>query len=163
VTEINKTVERMGRSPYMNDGTIDELLSIRYGGRESFLTLSLLYDDNSWGTMTFHQDHIFPRSLFSDKDLDKLGLDGERKARYKNLCDRIGNLQLLLSEENLGKQDKDFGPWIDTRDAGFKKRHLIPEDENLLNFDSFEQFVEARENLIRERLKNILLSPSTNT
>ncbi len=54
MTEINKTVERMGRSPYMNDGTIDELLSIRYGGRESFLTLSLLYDDNSWGTMTFH-------------------------------------------------------------------------------------------------------------
>ena len=154
--EINKVVERRGRTAYVNDGTVDELLSITYGSRNAFLALSLLYESNSWGTMTFHQDHIFPRAHFSERNLDALGFSEERKERYRKLRDRFGNLQLLLSNENLEKQDKDFRQWIGTRDAGFKQRHLIPEDVGLLDFNRFEEFMAAREGLIREHLKNLL-------
>lgn len=154
--EISKVIERRGRAAYMNDGTVDELLSITYGGRNAFLALSLLYEGNNWGTMTFHQDHIFPRALFSERNLNALGFSEERKARYRRLRDRFGNLQLLLSDENLEKQDKDFGDWIRTRDEGFKQRHLIPEGDGLLDFGRFEDFMTARENLIRNRLKNLL-------
>jgi hypothetical protein len=154
--EISKVIERRGRAAYVNDGTVDELLSITYGGRNAFLALSLLYEGNNWGTMTFHQDHIFPRALFSERNLNALGFDEVRKDRYRGLRDRFGNLQLLLSDENLEKQDKNFGDWIRTRDKGFKQRHLIPEDDGLLDFGRFEQFMSAREDLIRKHLKNLL-------
>lgn len=155
VAEIDKMIERRGRTAHLNDGTVDELLSIRYGNRTAFLALSLLYESNSWGTMSFHQDHILPRALFSERRLNERGYDEQRKARYRELRDRFGNLQLLLSEENLEKQDQDFAQWIRTRDEGFKQRHLIPDDDGLLDFDRFEEFIKAREKLIRERFKSL--------
>ncbi len=70
--------------------------------------------------------------------------------------DRVGNLQLLLGQENQEKSDQDFQTWLTTRGAGFCRRHLIPEDAELLRFDKFEEFVLAREGLIRDRLKRLL-------
>ena len=120
------------------------------------MALSLLYDDNSWGTLNFHQDHIFPQSLFTPERLTETGLSLEEQGRYKTLMNRIGNLELLLDAENLEKSNKDFGQWITTRDASFRKRHLIPEDDNLLHLEYFEEFITAREALITARLQRSL-------
>jgi hypothetical protein len=69
----------------------------------------------------------------------------------------IGNLQLLLPIEHKDKLAKDFDEWIVTRDESFKVRHLIPLDESLYRFDRFDKFIEAREALIRERLKSLFI------
>jgi hypothetical protein len=74
--------------------------------------------------------------------------------------DRVGNLQLLLAQENLEKSNQDFQSWLKTRDASFRRRHLIPEDDGLLQFEEFEEFVLAREKLIRERLIRLLSASS---
>jgi hypothetical protein len=71
------------------------------------------------------------------------------------LRDRLGNLELLLAHENEEKSNKDFGEWIHTRDQAFKRTHLIPENNDFLVLERFEDFINAREALIRDRLKSI--------
>ena len=67
--------------------------------------------------------------------------------------DRLGNLCLLLAAENMGKQDMPVDEWFRSRDPDFLKRHLIPVDQSLWTFDRFPDFLEAREELVRRRLK----------
>ena len=42
-------------------------------------------------------------------------------------------------------------------EPGFLKRHLIPEDKALWEFERFPDFLQAREDLIRRRLKALFL------
>ena len=55
--------------------------------------------------------------------------------------DRLGKLELLLPHENEEKSAKDFSEWVKTRDAGFRREHLIPENNGLLTLQRFEDFV----------------------
>jgi uncharacterized protein with ParB-like and HNH nuclease domain len=155
IAQVNTVIKKAGRRASFDEYSIADVLSLTYGHKLTFLALSLLYDEAGWGTMTFHQDHIFPRSLFTWKDL----ADSHRMHWYE-LKDRLGNLTLLWSRENQEKSDQPFDQWLTTRDASFKERHLIPEDPSLWKFDKFEAFVAAREQLIKKRLGALLASPS---
>ncbi len=157
---INTALGEGGKSSEFDRYAMEKFLEITYQSRSSFLALSLLYDDNSWGTLRFHQDHIFPKSLFTTERLTEAGLSVEEQAHYKTLMNRVGNLELLLDTENLEKSNKDFGQWITTRDAGFRKRHLIPEDDNLFHLEYFVEFVTAREELIKKRIQSLLSLPA---
>ena len=64
----------------------------------------------------------------------------------------LSNLQLLTDSENLSKNATPFDEWIQTRDAAFRKRHLIP-DLPTYGFDSFEKFSKARTALIVAAIK----------
>jgi uncharacterized protein with ParB-like and HNH nuclease domain len=148
INAINTAIRKAGRSAEFDDFAVDEILALAYGQQQTFLALSLLYDDAGWGTMQFQQDHIFARSLFKPKELSTSGrLDWVRKK------DRLGNLCLLLAHENIGKQDMPADEWLKSREPGFLKRHLIPGDQALWRFDRFPDFLEAREELVRQRLK----------
>ena len=70
---INTTIRKSGRSADFDDFALDETLARMYGQQQTFLALSLLYDDASWGTMQFHQDHVFASALFKPKDLSTKG------------------------------------------------------------------------------------------
>lgn len=148
------TIGRMGSLAAFDDNTIDDVLNLTYGGQQTFLALSLLYDDATWGTMQFHQDHLFARSLFKPKELSSLN-----RPEWNSLKDRLGNLCLLLATENIGKQDMPLDEWLASRESGFLKRHLIPSDKDLWQFDRFPEFLNAREELIRQRLKTLFASP----
>jgi hypothetical protein len=148
IDAINKTIRKAGRSADFDDFALDEMLARTYGQQQTFLALSLLYDDAGWGTMQFHQDHIFARSLFKPKELSSLG-----RLEWINKRDRLGNLCLLLAPENMGKQDMPVDEWLRSREPGFLKRHLIPDDQALWKFERFPDFLEAREDLVRRRLK----------
>ena len=69
--------------------------------------------------------------------------------------ERLANLCLLLAHENMGKQDMQVDEWLASRESGFLKRHLIPTDTSLWKFERFPDFLRAREDLIRERLKTL--------
>jgi hypothetical protein len=153
---LNEEIRRSGRKAYFDDTAMEDFLDVKYSQRETFLALSLLYDDNSWGVTAYHQDHIFPRSLFTPKKLENSGLPTEKQAVYAELVDGIGNLQLLTALENQQKSDQEFRDWIKSRDQSYRKRHLIPDDPALYDFVKFEEFVKAREELIRQRLKELL-------
>ena len=147
---INTTIAKTGISAVSEDFTLYEVLNLTYGGQQTFLTLSLLYNDASWGTMPFHQDHIFASSMFKKKDLSPL-----ERLDWIGMKDRIGNLCLLLAQENLGKQDMPIDKWLASREPSFLKRHLIPEDKSLWKFERFPDFLIAREELIKVRLKSL--------
>lgn len=150
VDSINTTIAKTGISALFDDYAIDDVLDMAYGGQQTFLALSLFYDDAAWGTMPFHQDHIFARSMFKKKEMASLG-----RLDWMDKRDCIGNLCLLLAQENIGKQDMPVDEWLASRDPCFLKRHLIPEDKLLWKFERFPDFLIAREELIKSRLKSL--------
>ena len=159
--QLNATLLRAGRSATFDEVTVTNFLDITYNARESFLALSLLYDDHNWGSTQFHQDHIFPQSMFTPAKLEQSGLTSEKQMAYRTLFNRIGNLQLLRGDENMEKLNKPFDEWLQTRHESAKEKHLIPDDPDLYRFENFEEFVSAREELIRERLRTLFATPQT--
>jgi len=151
IEAINAAIGKTGLSLGFDDYISEEILSFTYAKQQTFLALSLLYDDAAWGTMQFHQDHLFARSNFRAKELVSQG-----RADWIQMKDRMGNLCLLLAQENIGKQDRSLSDWLQTRDDEFLKRHLIPETPELWEFGMFPEFIDAREKLIIERLKSII-------
>jgi hypothetical protein len=116
--------------------------------------LSLLYPDRDWKDAVFHEDHIFPQSEFQVRVLKKRGYDEAKVESYIARYNVLPNLQLLTESENLSKNATPFERWIQTRDAAFQKRHLIP---NLptYSFDSFEEFSKQRTALIVAALQSL--------
>lgn len=153
---IADSIRRSNRNASFDDYAIDTVLDLAYGQRLTFMALSLLYEDAGWGTMPYHEDHIFARSLFKAKELTAGGQSDWLVQR-----DRLANLCLLLGHENQGKQDMALDKWLASRDPGFIKRHLIPSDPSLWQLDRFDDFLAAREMLIRDRLKQLLIGQQT--
>jgi len=106
VDKINETISKSGRTAYYDDYAIDNFLELTYHKRVTFLALSLLYEENAWGTMQFHKDHIFPQDTFKWKNLKDKGFTDDVCAEFINLKDNIGNLTLLLGHENIEKRNK---------------------------------------------------------
>lgn len=150
VDQITQVFAKTGLSTTLDDFALDEILARSYGQQQTFLALSLLYDEAAWGTMPFHQDHIFAQSLFKPRELLREG-----HSDWHSKKDRLGNLCLLLARENIGKQDMSPEEWLATREPDFLKLHLIPEDKALWKFEKFPEFLEQRENLIRQRIKSV--------
>jgi hypothetical protein len=138
--------------PRLDDAQIDRILEYGYQGRYTTLVLSLLYPDRDWKDAVFHEDHIFPKSEFQLRALKNRGYDDAKIQAYMSNCNILPNLQLLTEAENLSKNATPFDRWIQTRDASFRKRHLIPDLRNL-DFDSFDEFSKARRHLIVASLK----------
>ncbi|GJD81762.1 GmrSD restriction endonuclease domain-containing protein [Methylobacterium gregans] len=142
-----------GRATSFDDGNIEGVLGSSYGKRTCFLALSLLYDAHAWGVTPHHIDHIIPRSLADRKALAAQNLSEPLIERIQGSVNRLGNLQLLLARENLEKSNMPFSQWLQTRDAAFRERHLIPNDPALWQVAALPEFVTAREELIRKRLR----------
>ena len=86
--------------------------------------------------------------------LKKRGYDEAMVQTYMSKYNTLANLQLLTDSENLLKNATPFEQWVQTRDAAFHKRHLIPDLENY-GMDSFDKFLKARIVLIKETLKRL--------
>ncbi len=151
VDQLNDALEIESR---LSDNEIENHLKRQYRGKYTYLILSLLYPDRDWKDTAFHQDHIFPESEFSVRGLRKRSYDDEKIQRYQSLFNTIPNLELLTDTENLSKNSTPFKDWITSRDEGFKARHLIPELKSY-DLDAFEEFIEARGQLLVKRLKAI--------
>ena len=148
-----------GRVTSFDDNNIDGILDTSYGKRTCFLALSLLYDAHNWGSTQYHIDHIIPRSLADRKSLMAKNLPETQIQRILDNVNRVGNLQILLGRENLEKNAAPFIQWIQTRDNEFLNLHLVPNEPDLWDPESLPQFVEAREQLIRQRLRRLNFRP----
>jgi uncharacterized protein with ParB-like and HNH nuclease domain len=133
----------LGIEPRLNEAEIDRILEYGYQGRYTNLVLSLLYPDRDWKDAVFHEDHIFPQSEFKARLLRKRKFDEAQVQSYIAKYNLLPNLQLLTDSENLSKNATPFDDWIKTRDAPFRKRHLIP-DMTTYGFNTFEEFYEKR-------------------
>ena len=139
----------------VSEDELDGYLKNAYQGKYTFLILSLLYPDRDWKSAIFHEDHIFPKTEFEVRKLRKRGYGDDRIQRYVSLVNLIPNLELLTDSENLEKNAKPFDAWIETRDADFRGRHIIPQ-LTTLGFDEFDAFCEARRALLKAKLAVVM-------
>jgi len=130
-----------------SEDEIENLLATNYSTRNSFLILSLLYPNRDWKDNVYHEDHIYPKSLFTKSKLKKRGYNEDKVNAYMLRFNTIANLQLLTDTENLEKSSTDFSKWLAEKDSNFKFRHSIPTNVSY-DFDNFEQFFKERKRLI---------------
>ncbi len=152
-SEINQKLNVI--SSFSKD-EIDNILRYSYGTKYSYLILSLFYPNRDWKDCRFSEDHIFPKSEFTEAKLRKRGYNSDKIKLYQTYYNTILNLQLLDETENKEKSAKPFNEWIKTRDDNFKKRHSIPIIASY-DFDSFIEFINARKKLLSNFLENLTI------
>lgn len=148
------------RDIIFTDDIIDNLLQTKYGTGDVLVVLSVLYP---WADLknNFHIDHIYPKSKFTPKKLEKKGIPSDKVEFYIDNVNFIGNLQLLEATPNEEKNNKDFDEWLKEtfispdQLKAYKEKHYIPDVD--LSFGNFEEFLMEREKLIVAALKKELM------
>ena len=151
--EINQKLNI--NSPFSKE-EIDNILKYSYGTKYSYLVLSLFYPNRDWKDCRFSEDHIFPKSEFTEAKLRKRGYSSDKIKLYQTYYNTILNLQLLDETENKEKSAKPFNEWIETRDENFKIRHSIPVIASY-DFDSFIEFIDGRRALLSKFLESLTI------
>ena len=158
--EILNKLKGSPKSMIFNEDEIENILYYQYGQSYTYSALALIYPAFDFKNK-FHQDHIFPKKLFTRKRLEKMKLSEESIEFYLDSYNYLGNLQLLSGIPNQEKSGKDFKKWIletypkkEDR-AAYMKTHYIPDVD--LSFENFEEFIEEREKLIIDAFKKILV------
>ncbi len=158
---VKTSLKITNKSLRMDEDDINDLLYTKYGSNYAFSLLSLLYPTLDYRNV-FHQDHIIPRSILkSQAKLRKQGLTDDQITYCTENVDFIGNLQLLEGIPNIEKSDMPTQKWLDQtfptaqEQADYKHKHYIPQID--LTADKFQQFMEQRETLIIQKLKQILM------
>jgi len=157
--EINDAVEGLNKVVGFNEEIAENVLENEKGSKRTFLALTLLYPENDWGSVQYHQDHIFPASKLDEECLRDQGFPENKISEFTEEQDKLANLQLLTENENETKQDKSFEEWVTNQNEGFYQRHFIPEDSEYHKLENFDQFIAER----RRRIKQHLLSMLTGT
>ena len=143
-----------------NDDDIEALLDLQYGKADTITALMLLYPALDFNNK-FHVDHIYPKSKFTKKTLERKGVDSVAIPEYMRQVNNIANLQLLPAIPNIEKQDKDFDLWfneINTTEKEkiqYREMHYLPEIE--YSYANFIKFTEERRELIKKQLETMLL------
>lgn len=111
IEHVDAAMARLGKATRFEAAEIEELLSLRYGDRQTFVLLSLLYPGMDFRN-TFHIDHIFPRDLFRKSALKKAGFPDDLLDSLIADCNMIPNLQLLEGPLNNEKRAKPPHTWM---------------------------------------------------
>lgn len=147
---------RRGHHLAFDEEGTQKLLDMAYGQKHTAIALGMLYDSRRSPSSRYHVDHIFPLAAFSETALRERGVSGPMIERMRRSINSLANLQLLIERENLGKSDGELAAWLRTRDVTYFEQHLIPNDPELWEVDRFVDFIDAREDLIRNALKRFL-------
>ncbi len=153
----------LGKSLAFTDEEIEDLADRRYGSRDLFGLLTLLFPFVDTRNQ-FHIDHVFPRAVFHANRLKALGLSVEECERLQDLKERLPNLQLLEGPDNQSKSDQMPAQWMaetykkedDRKD--YISRHMLDGIGNDLK--GFEAFYGARRKRLVERILTVLNGPA---
>ena len=141
-----------------DDDFIDRLLKTQKDDSSCFSILALLFPDIDF-TQSLDIDHLHPASAFRKKELDAVSLFTNPGGRtfYENPenWNGIANLHLLNSSKNKSKRHMPLIQWV-AKQKGIKVEDLlIPVGPNL-TFESFEVFVDARANHLKQKLSSLV-------
>jgi hypothetical protein len=138
---------------------LDGLMAYHYDQPYTFSVLTFLYPWLKYDQQ-FHVDHIFPRSMFTIKELKKRNIPQEEWPLWLEHYNDLANLQLLQGPVNISKSDEAFETWIGKecptpgKMATYKELHYIPNVS--LKFEDFPAFLEEREKVLRTKLADVL-------
>lgn len=152
---IELAMGQVGKSLSFDNAELEEVLASRYGTARAFAVLSLLYPGLDLSA-EFHQDHIFPKSRFTDKALAKAGVPAADVPEYQDRFDTLGNLQLLKGQINIEKQAELPELWLQHALPTTEEREVYMRDNDLdglpLAFENFIDFFDARKARMHKRL-----------
>ncbi|ORC38341.1 hypothetical protein B4O97_00870 [Marispirochaeta aestuarii] len=128
-------------------------------GPAAFAVLQLLYPQLRYGENSFHQDHIHPASKFCREEFEAMGINSEQYAQWWEWRDQVPNLQLMEGSQNQSKNATPLKDWLQ-RMSNREREHFITSnyfpEELKLAFDDFPEFFNARREILREELGNLL-------
>jgi uncharacterized protein with ParB-like and HNH nuclease domain len=166
VDDAFEIVRSQGRSLELTE---DRFWQMGYGSKTIHLLFNLWYRNfnhtPAYDGNLPQVDHIFTQSALRKikSENPKTGRKDLLKYRSGDR-DQLANCMLLSREENGagGKGDTLPEEWFADKDAAYLERHLIPNDPALWKIDRFEDFIEARKQMIAAKF-DWLLAPSSNS
>lgn len=160
--EVFGVLRTQGRSLELTE---DRLWTMGYGSDNIHLLFNLWYRDFNHTPAyenNFPQiDHIFPQSALRKIKIQNPNTGRHDLLKYRDAeRNQLANCMLLSREENGagGKADTLPEVWFAGKPIEYLEKHLIPTDPDLWKLDRFEDFIDARKALIREKFKAILVS-----
>ncbi|MBB2890649.1 GmrSD restriction endonuclease domain-containing protein [Flexivirga oryzae] len=165
LAEIISSSRGTARDLTFDDELIERMLHTQTDNAECFSILALLQPDVDI-TQILHIDHLHPAAAFSSSRLEAspfVNQSPEIRAFYEapENWNAIVNLHLLTEAENTSKQDKPLGEWLDPLNGRTTLDPMIPAGTDL-SFEAFPAFVEARGEVIKERLRSLISHSATN-
>jgi Protein of unknown function DUF262/Protein of unknown function (DUF1524) len=167
VAEVFGVIRSKNRSLELTE---DRLWDMGYGSEYVHLLFNLWYRDFNY-TPAFQSnmpqvDHIFPQSLLKKIKIENSNTGRKDLMRFRERGrNHLANCMLLTAAENGagGKSDTPPDEWFvgDRAKPEYLDMHLIPNNPALWKMDRFEDFIEARKELIRKKLKHLLVAAST--
>lgn len=149
----------LGKSLKFGDEEIEVLLDSRYGRKGTFSVLSLLYPGADLRN-EFHEDHVFPKSMFTRKRLLAVGVPGADVDAYLDRADQLPNLQLMLGPENIAKSDQLPHAWVAVTYANETDRGFYLGKHDLggipASLTEFPAWFDARRDRMKTKLKALL-------
>jgi len=159
LSQIESAMVPLGKSLRFEEDELEALLESEYGHRGTFPILSLLYPGHDLRN-EFHEDHVFPKSIFKRKQLAVAGLSPEQIDRYIEQVNLLPNLQLLEGPFNVQKSAKMPQEWIKEqfpkkidRNAYISKHDLGTIPSTLADFGTF---FDDRRTRLASRLRKLL-------
>jgi len=150
---LREAMARRGKALYFSDEEIEELADMEYGNRLTFSLLSLLFPFVDLRNH-FHMDHIFPSSRFTERRLRKAGVDENVIEDFRDMQNRLANLQLLQGSENNEKRAKMPRKWLESESSDYANMHLLGNVPDSIT--DFGSFYEARRERLKQRITDLL-------
>jgi hypothetical protein len=158
--EIFGVIRTQGRSLELTE---DRFWRMGYGSDTIHLLFNLWYRDfnhtPAYDNNLPQVDHVFPQSALRKVKVQNPET-GRMVMKYRDAeRNQLANCMLLSREENGagGKSDTLPEEWFADKDKNYIEMHLIPPDPALWKMDRFEDFIEERKRLIRDRFKSLLI------
>lgn len=159
LTAIIEHYKGKSKSIAFTEDDIDNILEHEYAKPRTFAALSILYSSLNFN-FKYHQDHIHPKSFFKKRDLRKLGFDEDLVEVFMSRFNKLSNIQLLESTQNIQKSDRPFKEWIEDNysNQGSRESYLnqnyISKDVSL-DLADFIDFYETRKTTLKLKLAKL--------
>jgi Protein of unknown function DUF262 len=157
---IEGAMAALGKSLQFDEGEVGEFTHLKYGAARTFPVLATLYPGLDL-SKSFHEDHIFPRSIFTRTRLKAAGIPEDQIDKYLERHDLLPNLQLLSGGPNIEKSNQAPDKWVngphfpsnEQRDTYLRENDM---DGLPLTLDQFLAFYDGRRQRLEDRLRRLL-------
>jgi hypothetical protein len=161
VDDAFSVIRSQGRSLELTE---ERFWQMGYGSSTIHLLFNLWYRDfnqtPAYDNNLPQVDHVFPQTALRKVKVENPKTGHKDLMKYHEAeRNQLANCMLLSREENGsgGKGDTLPEEWFADKDKDYLNKHLIPADPDLWKMDRFEDFIEERKKLIRERFKSLLV------
>lgn len=140
---------------------IDSIFDTYERSQYTFMILSLLYPNLNYGEIEFHQDHMHPHTSFEEDNIKNLILpdgqviDEDMKEDWRRRRNTLANLQILEGRKNESKNAMSLADWL-KKPENKENAKYVPKGISY-ELSNFEEFMEKRQELMSNALKEILL------